>query len=105
MRVHVLAFADPALLESLQLCVDEREVPFDVSRDAAGGYVLRIAEPVAPVSDGMVITFGMPRCVRMERDPRGRRVGLALRGISIEPIADREVDGLPGVGDRAARRL
>ena len=89
LSVHILAFADPALLQSLRLRIDEREVAYDVARDLGGSYVLRVSDPVGPASEGLVITLCLPRCVVMANDPRKRRAGLALRGVTLEPAAAR----------------
>ena len=87
LRIHVLAFAHPALADALRLYVDEREASFETSRDAVGGYVLKLVQPLMQASDGVVIKFGMPHCVCLAADPRRRRAGLALRGISVDPVA------------------
>jgi glycosyltransferase involved in cell wall biosynthesis len=86
LSIHVLAFAHPALMERLEVRIDERAVEFDASRDAVGGYTLKVAAPIAPSGDGVVITLAMPFAVPRAHDGRTRRVGLALRGVSLEPV-------------------
>jgi len=86
LAIRVFAFGHPGLLEGLRLAIDEREVSFEASHDASGGYVLRVTEPVGPANEGIVVTFRMPRCVSLQNDPRKRRVGLALRGIELVPM-------------------
>jgi len=99
--IHALAVASPELLDGLHVEVDEREVDFEAVRDPRGSYVLKLTAPVGPTGDGLVITLRMPRCVRMANDARRRRVGIALRGIELRPIAEDS----PDVGDGAARGL
>jgi len=99
--IHALAVASPDLLDGLHVEVDEREVDFEAVRDPRGSYVLKLTAPVGPTGDGLVITLRMPRCVRMANDARRRRVGIALRGIELRPIAEDS----PDVGDGATRGL
>jgi hypothetical protein len=85
LRIHILAFADDELATSLKVDVDDRDAPFAVTRNATGGYVLALEDPVGPVDGGLVLRFRLPRCSRLRNDARHRRVGLALRGIEIVP--------------------
>ena len=102
LSIHALAVASPDLLAALRVEIDEREVAFDAVRDARGSHVLRLADPVGPTEDGLVITFRMPRCERMAHDPRRRRVGIALRGIEVIPLGARaSAADSPNVGNGA----
>lgn len=87
LRVHVVAFAADDLAASLEVDIDEREVPFVCSRNPTGGYVLALEPVVGPADDGLVLRFRLPRGERLRGDPLHRRAGLALRGIEVVPVA------------------
>jgi hypothetical protein len=84
-RIHVIAFADAGLVETLR--IEMNDVPAALTVEAVDdgtSYVLT-ARPgfSGPVTDGLKLCFRMPYSARPPNDPFRRRIGIALGNIRV----------------------
>ena len=84
LRIHVIAFADPGLVGTLKIELNDVPAALIVEPVDDGTYVLT-ARPgfVDPVTDGLKVCFRMPYSTRAPADPFRRRIGIAVGVIRI----------------------